>query len=251
MNVDGTDERPLTNQSEGACQPAWSPDGQQLLFVTPCSRKTDQYPRAAIHVMNADGSGARLLVTRPGGVFDPDWSAQGIAFTFLDNTRPQIWVVNPDGSNPHALSQPRSNDSQPSWAPGGERLVFMNTTRAGQPTLYWMYKDGTFDGSNPDQVTREQVATAPDWSPLGDLVAYVVNQHILLVQWDQVGFGWVVLTQRGPNADPDWSPDGQWIAFESWRDAANHDIYIMTSNGGQQIPLTDDPGQDYQPAWRP
>ena len=251
MDVTGANQKRLTSLPDGACQPAWSPDGQRLLFVTPCNRKTDQYPRAAIYGMNADGGNIQPLITRAGGVFDPDWSPQGIAFTFLDNTRPQILVAGDNGGNARALSQPRSKDSQPSWSPGGERLVFMNTSRAGQPTLYWVYKDGTFDGSNPDQVTREQIATSPDWSPLGDLVAYVVNQHIVVVQWDQVGFGWVTLTQRGPNDTPDWSPDGQWITFESWRDAANHDIYIMASSGGQQTRLTDDAAQDYHPAWRP
>ena len=251
MGVDGTNPTRLTSLPDGACQPAWSPDGTKIAFVTPCNRKADQYARAAIYVMNADGSSIQPLITKAGGVFDPDWSAQGIAFTYLDNTTPQIWVANDNGSNARALSEPRSKDSQPSWSPGGDKLVFMNTSRAGQNTLYWMYKDGSFKGSNPDQVTRDQSATSPVWSPAGDLVAYILNQQISVVQWDQVGFGSVTLTQRGPNADPNWSPDGQWLTFESWRDAANHDIYIMTSSGGQQTRLTDDPAQDYQPAWRP
>ena len=130
-------------------------------------------------------------------------------------------------------------------------MVFMNTSRAGSPTVYWMFQDGTFDGSNPDQVTRDRPATSPDWSPLGDLVAYVTDVNIYLVRWDAVGFDEVQLTTAAPNADPDWSPDGKWIAFESWREAANHDIYIMATNGSSVTRLTNDPTLDYQPAWRP
>src|SRR3989304_3377425 len=98
---------------------------------------------------------------------------------------------------------------------------------------------------------RGTPAPPPDWSPLGDLVAYVTDVNIYLVRWDAVGFDEVQLTTAAPNADPDWSPDGKWIAFESWREAANHDIYIMATNGSSVTPLTNDPTLDYQPAWRP
>ena len=128
----------------------------------------------------------------------------------------------------------------------------MNTSRTGNPTIYWVFDDGSFTGSNPNQVTRNQEANSPDWSPTGDLIAYMADDtHIWIVKWDAVGYGSIKLTTKGPNADPDWSPDGQWITFESWRDAANHDIYIMTGNGGMQTRLTDDAAWDYQPAWRP
>jgi len=75
--------------------------------------------------------------------------------------------------------------------------------------------------------------------------------QIWIVQWDKVGFGTQQLTSKGPNDGPKWSPDGQWLTFESWRDAANHDVYIMTAGGTLQTRLTDDPAADYQPAWRP
>jgi serine/threonine protein kinase len=36
MNIDGSNPRKLTNQADGACQPHWSPDGQQVVFISPC-----------------------------------------------------------------------------------------------------------------------------------------------------------------------------------------------------------------------
>ncbi len=253
MNVDGSNQLALTNQADGACQPAWSPDGQFLLFVSPCDRKTERYPRAIIFKMNADGTNIQPLISLIGGVYDPDWSVNGIAFAYLENNTPQIFWTGPEGGNPSRLSQLRSDDRQPSWAGNGERIVFLNTTRAGRPTLYWMNKDGTFAAGRtlPDQVTRDLDASSPDWSPDGQSVLFVSNFQISIVGWDQRGFGVTPLTVVGPNDSPDWSPDSQWVAFESWRDAANHDIYIMNRGGGQQTRLTTDSAWDYQPAWRP
>jgi Tol biopolymer transport system component len=251
MNVDGSDVLQLTDLTDGACQPAWSPDGERLLFITPCLNKADAYERSALYVMNADGSDQKLLLSMVGGLFDPAWSKSGIVFTFDENSKLRLWWVNEDGSGAKQLSQPNSSDRQASWAPDGGRLAFMNTSRAGSPTIYWMFQDGTFDGSNPDQITRDRPASSPAWSPLGDLIAYVADTNILLVKWNAHGFDPFQLTTLGPNADPDWSPDGQWITFESWREAANHDIYTMSTSGTSVTRLTDDPGLDYQPAWRP
>ena len=251
MNADGSEVTQLTNMPDGACEPAWSPAGDRLLFISPCREKRDSYPNAAIFVMNADGSQVSSLISRPGGVFDPDWSEKGIVFTWLESGLPGIWLAGEDGRNQVKLTRGQERDSQASWAPGGDKLVVMNTSRAGSPNLFWLFDDGSFNGSNPDQVTRGQLAQWPAWSPAGDLIAYVVDVHIWVVRWDAVGFGPVQLTVKGPNDGPAWSPDGQWIAFETWRDAANHDIYIMTSNGGEPTRLTTHSARDYHPAWRP
>ncbi len=251
MNVDGSEVKQLTLIPDGACQPAWSPDGQRLLFITPCSGKAERYSGAAIYMMNVDGTDIQPFITLVGGVFDADWSQSGVAFTYLESGQPRVWVANANGGDSRQISQPRASDSHPSWSPDGARLAFVNTSRVGAPIIYWMNKDGSFNGSSPDQVSRDQLVSSPKWASAGDLITYVVDQQIWVVKWDAKGFNAVKLTSKGPNADPDFSPDGQWITLESWRDAANHDIYIMTVNGGLQTRLTDDPAGDYQPAWRP
>lgn len=48
-----------------------------------------------------------------------------------------------------------------------------------------------------------------------------------------------------------YSPDGLWIVYESWPKGGNHEIFIMTVNGAQRRQITDDPRNDFDPAWRP
>ena len=61
----------------------------------------------------------------------------------------------------------------------------------------------------------------------------------------------------GFDANPSWSPDGQWIAFESYR-GGNLDIYVMSvSASGEQVrrvttrTSTSGPASNYEPAWSP
>jgi len=253
MDADGNNQVQVTDVQDGACQPAWSPDGQHLLFTTPCNAKREQYPGSAIYIINPDGTGLRPFITLLGGTFDANWSVGGVAFVFLDQQRAQIFVADDQGAGATRISAERSGDSQPSWSPDGERLAFRNNSRSGRPTIYWMFRDGTFagGGANPDTVTRDVDAGYPAWSPDGQFITFMVGTNVWIAGWDQLGFGALQLTTSGPNADPAWSPDSQWIVFESWRDAAQHDIYRMTFTGSQVTRLTNDPALDYQPAWRP
>ena len=55
----------------------------------------------------------------------------------------------------------------------------------------------------------------------------------------------------GPVAKVDVSPDGQWLAYESWPQGSNHDIYLMNTTGLRLIRLTSDQSFDFGPVWRP
>jgi Tol biopolymer transport system component len=48
--------------------------------------------------------------------------------------------------------------------------------------------------------------------------------------------------------DPNWSPDGTFIAFASNRDG-NLEIYIMNADGNKPTNLTNDLADDASPDW--
>ncbi|HEX9616226.1 MAG TPA: protein kinase, partial [Anaerolineales bacterium] len=66
MNADGTAQSQITDMPEGACQPAWSPDGNRLVFISPCASNQEIYPGASLFIVNADGNGWVQLPSQPG-----------------------------------------------------------------------------------------------------------------------------------------------------------------------------------------
>jgi TolB protein len=57
------------------------------------------------------------------------------------------------------------------------------------------------------------------------------------------------LTFGGNNASPAYSPDGQYIVFNSLRNGGQADLYIMHTDGHSMRQLTDNPEPDWQPQW--
>ncbi|MDK1118605.1 MAG: hypothetical protein QGM50_07405, partial [Anaerolineae bacterium] len=59
------------------------------------------------------------------------------------------------------------------------------------------------------------------------------------------------LTFGGNNNSPSYSPEGDFIAYNSLRNNNQADIYIMRADGSDESQLTNDPEPDWQPQWEP
>jgi serine/threonine protein kinase len=258
MNAGGTGHKQITEMDEGACQPSWSPDGGRLVFISPCAFNQEIYPGASLFIINADGTNLTPLPTIPGGDFDPVWSPDGtrIAFTSVrDFNRAQIYVINLEDETVRSLSANKVRDSQPTWHPDGSRIAFISTRRG--PFQIWTMKD---DGTEPEILSRSGSLknTHPVWAPDGQLILFTQSEvlggvpRLVAGRFDGETY---METKLVPDATPmregAFSPDGFWLAYESWPEGGNHDIFIMTPNGMARQNLTDDPAFDFDPAWRP
>lgn len=59
-----------------------------------------------------------------------------------------------------------------------------------------------------------------------------------------------VTTDPDDDFDPTWSPDGERIAFTSFRDFLG-DIYVIGVDGAGEVNITNNPARKAQPAWSP
>jgi serine/threonine protein kinase/Tol biopolymer transport system component len=264
VNSDGTGLLRLTDIEGGACQPAWSPDGTQLAFISPCSMNNKIYFSSNLFLMNADGTGITSMDTEIGS-FDPAWSPDGASLLFvraIDAFKTQIYRIDLIDSSIHLMTDNQKLNLNPEWSPDGSRFVF-SSTRVGGQALWIQVNDPDVE---PLLLTRsgERLNSFPSWSRSGDNIVFSQQPEIggvprlLSVSYDMLGIpaegyieerisnGMIV-----PEDEPDISHDGLWIVFESWPDGENHDIYIYSPPVLLLIRITFDPSEDFDPAWRP
>jgi Tol biopolymer transport system component len=235
----------------------------------------------SIYVIDSDGSGETMLTTHEYGEsadHDPAWSPDGRKIAFgrcCPTSATQVWVMNPDGTG----QAPVGGGREPAWSPDGQRIAFQNGG-------IWLMNA---DGSGPARVVETPCEQPPPdppgqytvcgigshaWSPDGKRIAFSVSStfcvepepgdpplctyegtDLWVAQVDGTGLTRLTSTSNENEDEPNWSPDGEWIAFES----APHDpdfdqpddISIMRPDGTDRAAVTNSSEDEGNPAWSP
>ena len=123
--------------------PAWSPNGETVLFTrsTFGGRDEEDY-RPSVYAVPAAGGEARLLIRDAAhGAWSPDGGR--IAYSGMHDrlgrscreeciVAGEIYVASADGSNRVRLTESRADDDDPSWSGDGQRIVFASDRNAVQ-----------------------------------------------------------------------------------------------------------------------
>ncbi|MBK9782097.1 MAG: PD40 domain-containing protein [Anaerolineales bacterium] len=253
----------ITNMPNGACQPSWSPDGQRMVFISPCPGNEEIYFNTSLYIINADGTGLTTLDASPGGNFDPAWSPDGksIAFATMRTGKLEIFAINPD--DPTSVTQVTKGAAlvesrMPAWSPDSSKIIYV-VKRIGVYQIWMINADGT----EPIQIIRSGLAYndyLPVWSPKDDLIIFnqrcaktFCNPYLMRTsstdRSSEQGLKLPINLTYIENID--FSPDGLFLAYESVGDDRNMDVFFMTLSGGDKVRLSTDPEQDFHPAWRP
>jgi dipeptidyl aminopeptidase/acylaminoacyl peptidase len=189
---DGTFTK-LTSNTRLNSDPAWSPDGRQIVF----SSNRDDDGRDKLWVMNVDGSNQKRLTDVHNntnlifyGDMTPSWSPDGTKILFtgmrdFNGTRncfsincAELFVMNADGTDDRAITNDPNRGGvfqNPRWSPDGARIVTslplgtIGDVRAsidrGRAIIVM-----NADGSNPVNISNRTdhafFDVSPDWQPL-------------------------------------------------------------------------------------
>lgn len=248
----------VTTGMTSAQMPAWSPDGNFLLYVASGGEGL------GLDIWKLDystpGQNPVNITQKQGDQTEPAWSPDGKLIAYSDYSRsdgvPALEIINPDGSGRQRILSDYG-ESSPAWYPDSSRLLFVRYDRGYQVLNTYLAPDfdraEKIDPSSPygQLGLVEDPVVSPDGLWITYTQANTKMTYIYTLRADSAGNDYRNLTtQSYRESQPDWAPGGGWIAFTSSRDGSNFEIYIMDENGQKQTNLSNDAGIDMQPAWR-
>jgi len=218
QRLDRDEARQLTAGPGYDHQPDWSPDGRRVVYAS--------YHADAVELRLLDlASGASTPLTRNGQVnLEPRWSPDGTRIAFVstqDEGRWHVFVVAPEGGPPVRLTEDRKSDLpryyysawdhyiSPTWSPDGRELILV---------------------SNRGRV----MGSGGFWRTAAEPGAPMREIHYEETTW---------------KARPDWARDGRRVVYSSYQGRPWHQLWLMTAEGGDPLPLTFGEYDLTEPRW--
>jgi Tol biopolymer transport system component len=238
--IQGGEPKRITFNGE-SMMPAWTPDGQEIVF-------SQALPRKGLYRISSHGGKAEALLE--GGQFGlwPSLSRQGDRLTYSETIYDtDIWRIDL-GSNGQPLSLSRlisssQTDHTPQFSPDGTKVAFLSN-RSGILQI-WICDS---DGRNPLRLTsygEPHGVGSPSWSPDGRFIAFDCSTS----EFSDI---FVMSAEGGPprrltegtanSVVPIWSRDGHWIYYGSSSGPEDWQLWKKPVEGGKAIQVTQQGG---------
>jgi dipeptidyl aminopeptidase/acylaminoacyl peptidase len=247
--------------------PQVSPDGRLVAYVVESLNEEKDAYQTDVLLVPAAGGEARRLASSPVADESPRWSPDGKWVAFLsDRPRPgakaddsgeakrQVWLIRPDGGEAVPLTAAPGNVSELEWSADGATIAFLaREPKSEERRKREKEKD---DAWTPSEVLpwgrlwvvevatgqARQLTTGPlhvsglSLAPDGKTVAFAgqptprIPDGFLSDLYTVPTAGGTpspLVTRKGGDRSPAWSPDGRWIAFVS-QDGRDDEWYTNT-----------------------
>jgi serine/threonine protein kinase len=191
------------------------------------------------------------LFEKPGDLYGPRFSPDGkrIAFSRGDANQ-DVWIADVDRGTLTRVTLEPSEEFDPIWSPDGTRIAYASERRSLPPQVFSRPADGSGDEK---LLWKSEDALFPQsWAPDGTAIA------CLRIRPDGGSDIWILPTDgnRRPTpfvatpfleAQPEFSPDGRWIAYAS-NESGRFEVYARPYPGpGGKLQASNDGG--FEPVW--
>ncbi len=245
MDQDGANMRYLTDGSELVVTPRFSPNSQEVAYMS----FGDGDPK--VYVINADTKQREVVGDFPGMTFAPRFSPDGqkVVMSLAKGSASNIYAMDLRSRATTRLTDSNAIDTSPSYSPDGSQIVF-ESDRGGTQQIYVMPAGG---GAAKRISFGEGRYSTPVWSPKGDYIAFTRQKAgtfaIGIMKPD--GSGERILTEGFHNEGPTWAPNGRYLMF--FRDQAGNagsHVFMVDTTGRVEVQV---PTQNFSsdPAWSP
>jgi Tol biopolymer transport system component len=221
-----------------AFDPAWSPDGTRIAFISRPPGEADALVTAA-----ANGTDVHVILRSDGTLpffSNPAWSPDKTKLVVTRSTggiAGELWIVPLDGGAARRVSQDSAGvfSNEAMFTPDGRGLIHQSN-RGGATNLWILFPDG-------NRLERLTTGPGPDESPSvardGSIAfANERSRSTLILQDLASGQTRDVLAHSSIIWGPAFSPDGREIAFSRAETDGSWHIWIATLQGGAVRRLT-------------
>src|SRR3989442_1472052 len=205
---------------------------------------------------------AQQLTAGEGDDYPPHWSPDGrlVVFARYAHDAIELQLLDLAATSVQPVTANGAVNVEPRWSPDGARIAFVSSAYNRRWHIFTIAMTaGTPAGATVTRLTEDNDSglpryyysvwdqyLSPTWSPDGRELIIVSNrEHI----HGSGGFWRMTATPGAPlrelryeettwKARPDWSPDGKRVVYSSYLGRQWHQLWLMTSEGGDVFPLT-------------
>lgn len=245
MDQDGANHKFLTDGRFLVLTPRFSPNTQEILYLSYASGK----PR--VYLRDLQTGREESLGTFEGMSFAPRFNHNGskMVMSIADKGNTEIFEMDLRSRHMRKLTNSPGIDTSPSYSPDGRRIVF-NSDRGGSQQLYVMNADGS--GVKRLSFGEGRYGT-PVWSPRGDMIAYTRmyrgSFYIGVMRAD--GSGERDITQGWLVEGPTWAPNGRVLMFQRQTGGGGKMRLYSIDITGRNLREVLTPTDASDPAWSP
>ncbi|HEY1435839.1 MAG TPA: protein kinase [Thermoanaerobaculia bacterium] len=263
MGASGENIRRVT--SFGA-EPAWSPDGKELVFSTePVANPYGRMGTSELWRVAIGGAEPRKIYAED--AIQPNVSPHALRVAYwalpVGGSQRDIWTIPYKGLAPGEKPVPVTNDPavdwNPVWAQDGKALYFLSN-RDGAMNLWKVPIDEasgkTLGPAEPERLPAREVggfALSRDGRSLAYVnreITFSIDRLSFDAEGRLVGKPEEIYESSQEMADFDVSLDGTMFAFDS-RGGAQDDIFVLQADGKGLRQLIDDAYRDRHPVFSP
>jgi eukaryotic-like serine/threonine-protein kinase len=224
---------------------ACSPDGKWLAYTN----------LGDLFIANADGTGSRKLLSVKGDILSLTWSPDSTHLRFGSSEtagtigQQMEWEVAADGTGLHRLFEGWHNPPDEccgKWTADGKYFVFQSTNQ-----IWALAQAGLFTSNpQPIQLTSSPMALSSPLPSKDGKKLFMIGRTYRgeLMRYDTKSAQFAPLLGGISAEFVDFSKDGQWIAYVSYRDGT---LWRSKVDGSQRLQLTDPPMYPVLPRWSP